>query len=92
MNLNKQILLLEKLSNKKVILIEKWVEIESTNISKVDYNKQTADLKIKFLSYPKSIYIFKRVPFDVYKGLMDNKSKGKFFHDKIKNKFEFIMN
>lgn len=91
METNRLIESLERLTNKKVVLIKEWVKIDSTNISEVDYNKQTADLKIKFSSRPKSVYIFKKVPFDIYKGLMDNESKGKFFHDKIKNKFEFIM-
>jgi hypothetical protein len=88
MELNEQILLLEKLTGKKVLL---EVRVRSSNIREVNYNKDSKDLEIKFMNRPDSIYIFKNVPYDIYEGLMKDESKGKFFHRKIKNKFGFIM-
>jgi hypothetical protein len=88
MELREQIILLEKLTGKKVLL---EVRVRSSNIKDVDYNKDSKELKIKFMSRPDSTYIFKNVPYDIYEGLMKDKSKGKFFHRKIRNKFGFTM-
>lgn len=88
MNIQRQILLLERITSKKIILIEEWFNIKSSNIEKVEYERKTKSLSIKFNNSSK-IYIFKNVPIKVYAGLMWSNSKGKFFHRRIKNKFDF---
>lgn len=88
MNIEQQILLLERITSKKVVLIKEWVDVESSNLEEVEYDRKIKSLSIKFKNSSK-IYIFKNVPIKVYAGLMWSNSKGKYFHKKIKNEFDF---
>ena len=57
--------------------------VQSSNIASVGYDLSSSTLEIEFESG--GIYQYSGVPQDVYKGLMSAESKGKYFHQNIKN-------
>jgi len=59
------------------------IPVESSNLSSVGYNSESAVLEIEFKSG--GIYQYSGVPQDVYDGLINAASKGKYFHRYIKN-------
>ena len=61
--------------------------VESSNIEAVGYDQEEQELIIEFKSG--RTYIYFDVPFDVYTGLMDAESKGKYFHKNIRNIYEY---
>ena len=64
-----------------------WVDIKSSNINKIKYEDTTNTLSIKFNSG--YVYEFIGVEKAVYQSLLKASSKGKFFHQNIKNKHEY---
>lgn len=74
----------------------KLVKVNSTNIEQVGYEEGE---RISFSQKPISIlrviftsgitYDFYNVPRDIYEGLIDAHSVGKYFHQNIKNRFEY---
>lgn len=61
----------------------KRIPVESSSLSSVGYDSENAILEIEFKSG--GIYQYSGVPQDVYDGLMNAESKGKYFHQYIKN-------
>ena len=59
--------------------------IDSSCIDHIDYDSETLDMSIGFKQG--NIYAYKNVPNSVFEGLMNAKSKGKYFHENIKNKY-----
>lgn len=62
-------------------------EVSSSNLESVGYDPSTETLRIKFKSG--GLYEYYTVPQDVYDGLMAASSKGKYFHDNIKDKYPY---
>ena len=63
-------------------------EVESTSIKEVGYNPETQVLTVVFEKSGET-YEYKGVPKDVYDALMAAESKGQYFAQNIKGKFEF---
>jgi hypothetical protein len=61
--------------------------IESTDLSKVGYNRATRILKVRF--HDGRIYEFFGVPESIHKRLIGAESKGRFFHDTIRYRFAY---
>ena len=61
----------------------KRIPVESSSLSSVGYDSENAILEIEFKSG--GIYQYSGVPQDVYDSLMNAESKGKYFHQHIKN-------
>lgn len=59
----------------------------STVISFMSYSADTSVLRITFVSG--LVYHYKNVPVEIYNRLRTAKSKGTYFNEHIKNKFDF---
>ncbi len=59
------------------------VPVESSDLASVGYNTEAAILEIEFHSG--GIYQYSGVPQDIHRGLMNAGSKGRYFHQNIKN-------
>jgi hypothetical protein len=62
---------------------------ESTIISKVEYWPKVKEMFIQFRKTGK-IYAYQNVPADIYTDMLHTQSRGKFFNQNIKTKFEFV--
>lgn len=61
--------------------------VSSSNLESVGYDPSTETLRIKFLK--SGLYEYYNVPQDIYDGLMAASSKGKYFHNNIKDKYPY---
>ncbi len=59
----------------------------STVIASISYKADSSVLRIAFVSG--LIYQYKNVPVEIYNHLRTAKSKGTYFNEHIKNKYEF---
>ena len=59
----------------------------STNIASAGYDESQRMLEILFTS--KTLYQFFEIPKDLFLKLMDSESKGTFFHEHIKDRFQY---
>ena len=64
-------------------------EVESSNIRLIGYDKQTQIMEIEFKSG--GVYRFYGVPERKWRGILRAKSKGKYFHRRIKGEYEYEM-
>jgi hypothetical protein len=62
--------------------------VESSMMSRVEYDEDDSELDITFKSG--KTYRYRTVPPDIYADLLDAESKGEFFNEKIKDIFEFV--
>jgi lysyl-tRNA synthetase class 2 len=62
--------------------------VESSMMSRVEYDEDTSELDITFKSG--KTYRYREVPPDVYSDLLDAESKGEFFNENIKDTFDFV--
>ena len=67
---------------------EAMQQVESTLIKEVAYDEATQVLTL-VMGDKNEKYAYKSVPKDIYDGLMAAESKGKYFLENIKGKFEF---
>lgn len=73
------------------------IRVESSNLDSVAYDYDGRRLEIRFRGEsnpyreikPGGTYHYDEVPFRVYQELMRAPSKGKYFHAKIRDKYEF---
>lgn len=68
--------------------ISQTTNIESTLINKIDYKPSELSLVVAFSNG--SQYEYKQVSNYIFEELNKAESKGKYFHDKIKDKFEYM--
>ena len=61
--------------------------LQSSMMTFVKFDDDACELDITFTSG--KTYRYLEVPVEVYKGLLDAKSKGEFFSDNIKDEFNF---
>ena len=64
------------------------VEVQSSNIRAAGYDKETRVLRLRFHDGA-ALYDFENVPQRLYRGLMKAQSKGTFFKEQIKDKFNY---
>lgn len=64
----------------------KWIEVESSNIAAIAYIKEGKQLMVQFNNG--AVYAYSDVPEDVYQEFQDATSKGRFFAEHIKDKYE----
>jgi uncharacterized protein YuzE len=62
--------------------------VESSMMSRVEYDEDTSELDITFKSG--KTYRYREVPPDIYSDLLDAESNGEFFNEKIKDTFDFV--
>jgi len=66
------------------------IYVESSNLKYVSYDPDNLILRIEFGKYDaERVYQYFDVPEEIYNGLMEFPSHGKFFHWKIINRFKF---
>ena len=63
------------------------IPVDSSNLASVGYNPWSGVLEIEF--HGGRIYQYFGVPLDVYWGLMNATSHGKFFHAHIKGRVQY---
>ena len=67
----------------------KFVQVESSSVGSVGYEAKTATLSIIFRSG--TVYSYQGVPSDVHEKFIGADSKGKFFHEFIKESYEYFL-
>jgi uncharacterized radical SAM superfamily protein len=63
------------------------ISVTSSNLESVGYEESSQTLQIRFLSG--GMYEYFDVPSPIYEGLLDSSSKGRYFHQYIKNNYRF---
>lgn len=63
------------------------MEVESSAISAIDYDRDRAKLLIRFVSGERYVYV--GVPVEVSRSFMDAESKGRFFHEAIRDHYPY---
>lgn len=66
----------------------KFVEVDSSNLKSVKYDEEFHELTIKFND--KAEYHYSHVPKSVHDKLMDSDSKGKYFHDQVRDNYFYV--
>lgn len=64
------------------------IKVSSSDLRSVGYDELTQTLVIVFHNGSYA-YQYPNVPKEIYEGLMNASSKGRYFHRAIKNKFSF---
>jgi hypothetical protein len=62
-------------------------EVESRSIKKIGYDEEESELYIRFTT--ETLYVYSNVPGELYEGLLDAKSVGKYFAENIKGLYDF---
>ena len=61
--------------------------VASTNISNVEWDKDTKDLTVQFRNG--AIYAYSSVPKEVYEGLLHAGSAGQYLNQAVKGQYEY---
>ncbi len=64
-----------------------WIDVSSTNLSRVRYDDSKNTLEIEFQGG--RVYQYFDVPKQIFEGLLKAESKGKFFHEQIKGHYRY---
>jgi hypothetical protein len=67
--------------------MRRFLPIESSVMTAIEYDEAAAELDITFTGG--KIYRYRNVPVEIYAGLLDADSKGRFFNETIKEAFAF---
>jgi hypothetical protein len=65
------------------------VDLQSTSLNAAAYQDQSASLELEFRSG--AIYRYIDVPEQVYRGLLSAESKGRYFNQHIRNRFNYVQ-
>ena len=65
-------------------------EVQSTNIKAIGYNNLKRELYIQMINSSDFVYVYLSFPKDIYMKFMGVPSKGKFFLNNIKGKFDYV--
>lgn len=65
----------------------RFLPVESSVMTTIEYDEDTAELDITFTGG--KTYRYRDVPVEIYADLLDAKSKGQFFNERIKKAFPF---
>lgn len=60
--------------------------VESSSLRSIGYDRATFTLEVQFSNG--SVYRYASVPDDLWAQLRSSESKGKFFHDRVRDQFE----
>jgi hypothetical protein len=63
-----------------------YFEFDSSAVQCAEYNYESKNLS---LDLPSAVYTYHGVPYHVFNGLTEARSKGRFFNKYIKNDFKF---
>ena len=63
-----------------------YFEFDSSAVQCAEYNYESKNLS---LDLPSAVYTYEGVPYHVFHGLIEARSKGRFFNRYIKNDFKF---
>ena len=66
--------------------IKAYFEFDSSAVDSTEYNYECKELS---LGLPSAVYTYHKVPYHVFSGLVEARSKGRFFNKYIKNSFKF---
>ena len=66
--------------------IKGYFEFDSSAICSAEYNYEFKSLSLEL---PSAVYAYQGVPYHVFNGLIEARSKGRFFNKYIKNDFKF---
>lgn len=72
----------ENIDGKKIL-----VEIQSSNLKSAEYDSESEDLTITFNN--QSIYVYNKVPWNVFTKFRMAESQGKFFNENIGRKYTY---
>ena len=72
----------ENIEGKKIL-----VEIQSSNLKSAEYDSESEDLTITFNN--QSIYVYNKVPWNVFTKFRMAESQGKFFNENIGRKYTY---
>jgi hypothetical protein len=64
----------------------KKVQVISSNVVAIGYKEKEKDLYIDFKN---GSYVYFNVPQEIYDGLLNAESKGKYLHQKIKGRYDY---
>lgn len=64
-----------------------WIKVDSSSISRIRYNEDTKVLEIEFQGG--RIYQYFDVPVQVFEGLRNADSHGKYFNQQIKGNYRY---
>lgn len=64
-----------------------WENVSSTNLKAIAYVRGVGRLWVRFRS--SGVYAYDQVPSSIYVGLLGAGSKGKYFHQFVKDQFTF---
>jgi hypothetical protein len=73
--------------NKFLIALAAWFKVRSSNLDKIAYDYSKKELQIRFLGG--GHYIYYNVTPDVFEGLKQADSKGKFFWIWIRDEYQY---
>lgn len=76
-----------KITEKALPEVIERTKVESSNLESVGYDAQTLTLDVEFKGG--SVYRYLMVPRDVAENFLKSDSKGRYFHNMIKEKYEF---
>lgn len=62
------------------------IRVSSSAISSIGYDPDTQGMRVRFTSG--NTYNFCRVPLDVYERFMKSSSKGTFYNDRVRGRFQ----
>jgi hypothetical protein len=65
------------------------IPVDSTNLDEVGYDADALELHVLFVGSSDTIYVYEGVPFDTYTALLNAESKGRYFHNNIRGRFDF---
>lgn len=65
------------------------MNVNSSNLKTVDYDKREKLLTATFINRPRWIYTYYQVPATIWTAFIKAKSKGKFFADFIKDVYTY---
>lgn len=63
------------------------VTISSSNLKSASYNTETQDLTVTFNNG--SIYVYNKVPWEIFTKLRMSESQGKYFNENISRKYTY---
>ena len=66
--------------------IKGYFEFDSSAICSAEYDYEFKSLSLEL---PSAVYTYEGVPYHVFNGLIEARSKGRFFNKYIKNDFKF---
>jgi len=64
-----------------------WIDVSSTNLSRVRYDESSLTLEIEFQGG--RVYQYFDLPKHIFEELVRADSKGKFFHEQIKGHYRY---